>query len=314
MKLLPILCIGVLVLMMVSCQKEIDWSVNPSTGTGTGGSGGGTGGSGGGTGSSGTLLIKDVSVNGSETLTTDYTYDAQSRFETESIYGTSGGMSFKSYRKLFRDAAGRIVMIKQKVEQGTMPSTDTSITIYHYPNATTKEYDYSIMNTGALMGMETIDSVVYTYSGGNMISNSHYMSTTMGGVQIIPSSLSQKWDYTFDASGKVTKVVNYSNLSSTPGAPLDLAATYTYTYGTVSFQAFYTTNGAQNYAMAGLPSGNPTQVQSMTVVSPGTPQVDRTITNTYTLGANGLPATIKQTEVIVTPPATRVYNHALTYQ
>jgi hypothetical protein len=307
-----------LTLALFSCQKEVDWGTPPSAGTGgSGGSGGGTGGSGGSGGSgggTGNLLIKDVAVTGSETMTTDYTYDAQNRLETEFMSGTSGGMSMKSYRKLFRDAAGRIVMIKQKVEQGSFPSSDTAVTIYHYPNATTNEFDYSIMNTGGLMGMVTVDSVVYTYVNGNMASNSSYMSSYMGGVLMVPASLSSKWEFTHDASGKVTKMVAYSNLTSTPGAPLDLMATYTYTYSNVNFQSFYTTNGAQNYAMAGLPTGNLTQVASMTIVSPTTPQANRTISSTYTLGANGKPQTIKQTEVTVTPPATRITNHTLTYQ
>lgn len=316
MKPLRLFAFCMLLFTVISCQKEIDWGTSPTSGTGTGnGSGGsGSGGGTGGSGSTGNLLVKDTAVTGSDSLITTYTYDSQNRLETELIVGKQLGMDYKSYRKLFRDAAGRISQIKQKIDQAGFPSSDTAVTTFHYPNATANEYDYSLMNSGEFFGLVTIDSTVYTYSGSNMTTNSHYMGSYLGGSLIMPASLSQKWDFTYDASGKVTKMVNYSNTSGTPGAPLDLVGTYTYTYGTLNFQGFYTTNGAQNYAMAGLPSGNTTQVATMTIVSPTTPQVDRTVSSSYILGANGKPSKVTQTAVTVTPPATRITVHTLYYQ
>src|SRR5215217_2731823 len=93
-------------LFFVSCQKEVGVDSPGNTG-GNGGGGSATG-----------LLVKAVSVTDADTITTLYAYDNQKKLETEIMDGTSGGVTFHSYKKFERDGAGRISRILQVVEQG----------------------------------------------------------------------------------------------------------------------------------------------------------------------------------------------------
>jgi hypothetical protein len=292
--------LALLVVSIVSCQKGIDWS----TPTGSGGTGG-SGGSGGG---SGTLLVKIVAITGADTMTTLYTYDSQKRLETDLMEGKTGGMYNKSYRKLFRDNDDRIIQIKQKIDQNGI-SSDTSITNYYYPSATSKEYSYSIMETG-LMGLTTVDSTRYTYSGNNMVKNDHFMSSYLMGIQIAPPSLSQRFEFTYDGSGKVTEMKGYSSPPGTPGQPIELLATYTHTYGSLSIAGYYTSNAAQNYATGGMPTANHAFLSKTVIVSPTVPQANMTMNYAFVLGSNGMPSTSTLTKI----PANEVTKYTYYYQ
>ena len=236
-----------IVTLFASCQKEV--SIDQSTNNGGTGGGSGTG-SGNGSG----LLVKTVAVTGSETQTTLYTYDSQKRLETMTITGVAGGMPVNSYHKFIRDNAGRIVKVLQKIE--TMPgvSVDTAVKTFHYPDATTFNYDYTVhvmtMDMGGI-SIGTIDSAVYHYSGNKMTSYDQYMFSTMMPGMVMANS---KYDFTYDATDRVTVMKMYSDAAN-PGGTMDLEMEWKYTYSSASINNVYiSANGAQNFALNGLPN------------------------------------------------------------
>jgi len=276
--------------LFASCQKEINFDDNNPANTGTGGTGntGGTGGSGSG------LLVKAVAVTGSETQTTIYTYDSQKRLESMKITGVSGGMPIDSYHKYVRDNAGRIVKVLQKVADVMGIPSDTAVMTYHYPNATTQNFDYSIhVMTLNLPGMpmSTIDSAVYVYnSAGRMTMYNQYMSSSL-----MPGTtqMSSKWEFAYDASDRVTNMKNYTDAANPGSSVMDLDMEWKYTYGTTSVNNLYfTSNGAQNFAMHGLPNTTNNFISKMESTSATTvPPVDIVITTSYVNGPDNKPKT-----------------------
>ena len=301
-----------LVAILSSCQKEISIDTNSPYTSGNGGGGSGNGNSGNNSG----LLIKTVSVSGTETQTTVYTYDSQKRLETMTMSGTSGGLPVDTYTKYIRDNSGRIVLVKQTAPK-LMPgaSVDTATNTYHYPNATTQNFDYSIyvitMNVAG-MSMSTIDSAVYHYTAaGKMTSFHKYMSSSLmpGSIQ-----MTSRYDFTYDASDRVTNMKLFTDLSN-PGGPLDQDTEWKYTYGATGVNNGYTTNnGAQNFALNGLPNTTSNYISKMEVNSPSTtPPLNLVSTFTYVNGANNKP--VSGTVVTVTSgQPTQTANYTFFYQ
>lgn len=276
------LAIGIL---FTSCQKEISFDTdNP----------GNTGNNGGGNGNTDGLLVKAVSVTGSETQTTVYTYDSQKRLETMTMTGTSGGMPINNFTRYIRDNAGRIVLVKQVIP-APMPGVviDTATTTYHYPNATTQNFDYSIyvitMDMGG-MSMSTIDSAVYHYTAaGRMTSFDKYMSSS-----IMPGmiQMTSRYDFTYDTPGRVTNMKLFTDTNN-PGGPLEEDGDWKYTYGSTSVNNIYfTNNAAQNFALNSLPNTTADFISKMEVKSNSTtPPLNMVTTTSYVNGANNKPLT-----------------------
>jgi len=260
---------------LVSCQKELNIDLGTTTGGGTG-----TGGTGG---TSGSRLVKVVSVSGSETLTTLYTYDSQNRTQTSTLDGSSGGMILHTYYRYERDAVGRITRTVQQATQNGAVG-DSVYTNYHYPNATTFEYDYSL-GTMSYGGFVQNDSTVYTFAAGKLTRVSKSLSSPLLGNTVI--SVMQT-DFTNDASGHVTAFTLSS--STVPGGPLSVVASETFTYGASLDPTWFSSSAAQNYIVNGLPNTAPEAVTKLDVVSPAQPAANMSIINTYVGIAGGRPS------------------------
>ena len=271
--------IPAIALLLFSCQKEL--SFDSSTNPGNGNPGTGTG----------DLLVKTVAVTGSETMTTLYGYDSLKRLSTITIDGVTGGMQTHSYQKFERDNAGRIVRVLQKLSDiGGVPS-DTAVKTIHYPNATTMDYDYSVHVMGMSVGpglpsMQTIDSTVYQYTAGKIMSYDSYMSSSLMPGSIMMSS---KYDFVYDAQNRVTDMKMYSDAAN-PGGPQDLMVEWNYTYGNTVNGVYVSSNAAQNLLIHGLPNIGSSNIDKMVMTSDD-PQINVTVTTTYVLGSNGKPAT-----------------------
>lgn len=257
-------------LFLFSCQKEVSFEIS-SAGNGNG-----------------DLLVKTVGVTGSETMTTLYTYDDQRRLSTITIDGVSGGMPMHSYQKFERDDAGRIVRVLQKADMMGIPS-DTAIKTMHYPNATTMDYDYSVHIMGMSMGsgmpsMQTIDSTVYNYSGGKMMSYDTYMSSSLMPGTIMMNS---KYDFVYDAQNRVTDMKMHSDAAD-PGGQQDLMTEWQFTYGSTVNGVYVSSNASQNLLLHGLPNTGGYNLDKSVMTSTD-PQLSLTITTTYVLGSNGKP-------------------------
>lgn len=265
-------------MLFSSCQKEISLDSTTTTGGGTGSGGNGTGNGN----TSGDLLVKTVAVTGTETVTSIYTYDGSKRLSTQTESGVSGGMPVNSYKRFERDAAGRIVRVVQKLgDVGGVPS-DTARTTYHYPNATTMEPDYSVavisMGTNGLT-MSTIDSSVYNYSGGKLVSHNGYMSTSIMGM-VVPVSES-RWEYTYNAAGHVSAMKTFTNTSS--GDPLTETYNIAFTYGTLANNNYLSASAMQNFILYNMPNTNaPAVTKSVASSNATTPPVNVTISTSFT--------------------------------
>lgn len=294
-KLLTVL--PALVVLLFSCQKEL--SFDTPTDTGTGGAG---------TGTTGELLVKVVAVTGTETMTTLYTYDSQKRLETTTMDGTSAGMTIHDYTKLERDAAGRISRILQKTDQNGF-SSDTAVNRIHYPNTTALEYDYSVNTIGAA-GFSTLDSAVYTYAGGKVISALHYLSTPLLGTTPVQSS---KYEFSYDGSGRVSVLKISATLSPTGGGSLTPIANETFTYGTSANYLWATNNSAQNLLITGFPNTVNSLVNKIQVDDLTDPSHSFTITSSYVMGADGKPTKATMTTT-GGAQANQVTNYTFYYQ
>jgi len=245
------------IVLLASCQKEDTY---PPLGN-----------------NSGTLLIKSVAVQNGETSTTTYSYTSDNKIDVISTVGTSGGIDIGDYRRFYRDANGRIVKIAHKVPPQSGIEVDTAFTYVYYPNATTLNYNNTVMKL-SVAGFDVNDSTLYTYNGNNQITEGYtYESSPLFGlVQEIRAV------YTYDAAGNVTKMEGYNNATGT----MQLAATFDLEYddktNPLAFnqEVVLITGGAP-----GSSKNNVTVIKFKDVNNANT----QTITNTYTYGANGLP-------------------------
>jgi hypothetical protein len=259
--------------ILVSCQKEILDTDSGNPDNGNPGNGGSTTG----------LLVKTVSVeDNTDTLTTIYTYDNQKRLETETMDGASAGMVIHNYKKFERDANGRIKRILQYAVQDGVAS-DTSINLVHYPNGSSFDYDYTLMNV-SVSGFSVNDSAAYSYSGGKMMSITDYLSSPLLGPIAMQTS---KFEFTYDGSGRVGSNKMYSS-GGAPGTPLTATFNQVYSYGTAINGVYATNNGAQNYLLGGMPNTSnevmtKLQMQDLTGANP---DVNAIVTMTYVLSGN----------------------------
>ena len=270
-------------LIFVSCQKELDITVDGSTPNNGNGNGNGNSATG--------LLVKVVEVtNNTDTLTTLYTYDSQKRLETQIMDGMNNGMLLHDYRKFERDAMGRISRILQFTDQNGTPS-DTAVNTIHYPDASTSNYDYTLNNIG-VQGFSVIDSSVYSYTAGKMMSIVSYLSSPLLGPVAMQTS---KLDFTYDGSARVSSMKMYN--SSAPGSPLTAIANQTYTYGSSLNGNYATNNGAQNYLLGGMPNATNDALTSLKMddLTGANPGVNALVKMTYVLGAGNRPLSMVAT-------------------
>lgn len=265
--------------LLASCQKEITF--DPANPAGAGSGSGSTGGGGGSSTGSG-LLVKTVAVTGSETQTSLYTYDNNSRLYTQTDNGVSGGMPLNNYKRFERDAAGRIVRAVQKLGDFGGGISDTARVTYHYPTATSVDPDYSrsvqSLNAGGLV-LSTIDSVVYQYSGGKLVAYNDYMFSDVLGMSMPVSE--NRWEFTYNASGYVTAMKTLSNTSS--GAPLTETYNIAFTYGTLANNNYTSASAMQNFIVYGVPNTDaPVITKSVASSNATTPPLQVIITTSFT--------------------------------
>lgn len=250
--LLPFLC----VLFFASCQKEDTYP--PLTGE---------------------KLVKSVSTSNGETSTTTYAYTPDGLIDAINTTGTSGGDPTDHYEKYYRDAAGRIVRVAQKVPAQQGIEVDTVYKFVHYPDANTFNYDYTVQNI-EVAGYTIKDSTLYTYNNNNQVTESYtYEISDLFNQQEVRAI------YTYDATGNMIKIEGYDNATGT----MELSATFDIQYddktNPLSFDRQIllisggTFTGSKN---------NPIVVKFKASDNPDT----QTITNTYTFGSNSLPQTL----------------------
>lgn len=261
-------------LFLFSCQKEISWDTTTLPGGGGTDSTDTTPGN-----TNGVLLVRSVSVQNGETYTTTYSYTTDKKIEVINMTGTSGGISISNYRRFYRDDNGRIIKIAQKLPDQQGIEVDTAFTYVYYPDATTFNYNYTIMKL-SLAGFEVQDSTLYTYNSNNQITEGYtYQSNPIfGPIQ------ETKFTYAFDAAGNLIKITGYNNASGT----MELVSTFDLEYDNKTNPLAF---DKQEFLVSGGNPGssknNATVIKFKDVANPD----EQVVNITYTFGANNLPAT-----------------------
>lgn len=311
MRLLPILCIGLLAITIVSCQKEIDWSVNPSTGTGTGG--GGTGGTGGGTSgnSNGDLLVKAVAVTAGTTDTNFIylTWDANKRLTQYKSTGKTNGFDANAQYDIVRLPNGDIKKIYSKPFApfpGMPVSIDSMVTDVYYQPGTSK-FHYAVTTTYTSF-LNSKDSIVFAYNtSGKVSTKTTYRESILTGTM----DISTKETYTYDANGNVTTVSAQMAdlLTGTMSNAGSTVMTYNthkspWTIGDEAFIILSPENTAVNYADKKVQSG-----------AAGGGSVSGTVTGTLTnTQYNSFDRPTKGTITTTPMPPGYVINYSYYYQ
>jgi len=200
---------SLLVIVFVSCQKEIDWGL--------------------GNGSTAQKLIRIKSKTGTDTTQIDYSYDAAKRIIREKTTGIAGGTNLDNELIINRNSSGIITTSVQKAAALVAVGIDSVVTRYNY-NTGTSRYTSSVFAL-AIPGIAVNDSAVYVYdAGGRIISDAHYLQ--IGGLPIpLPALLSLKNNYIYSASGANLENIQQEAIS-TPGGPLSPVSSQNFTFDT----------------------------------------------------------------------------------
>lgn len=195
--------------VMISCQKEIDWGTGSSNVAQT--------------------LYRIKSKTGTTDSTQiDYIYDANKRLIREVTTGVAGTQNLDNDLAITRDPSGIILKTVQKAASLLAAGIDSVVTIYHY-NSVTAQYTSSVF-TLSVAGFGVKDSAVYTYTSGRISKDEHYLQLT--GLPIpLPPTLSARNTYTYSADGKNLLAVA-SDAAIPPATTLSPATAQAYTTDT----------------------------------------------------------------------------------
>lgn len=164
------------------------------------------------------ILDKVTTKEGTDSIVTSYTYDAQNRFVGESVNDPINSETYT--RSLTRDNNGRITKITD-AEVSSTPSS--SVIDFAYLGAT----DTKLRNGKTFFVVSNVninDSSAYEYNGAQVARTNHYWSTAT-----FPLTLIEYYVYTYDARGNMTEVKYYQ--TDAPGSTnFQLVETLTFTY------------------------------------------------------------------------------------
>ena len=287
MKRINLLLLGFLVILVVSCQKEIDW------GTDAGGPGGGGGGT-------GNQLVKTVSKSGTDSVVTVYSYNSAGKIMNIKITGKQAGVDVGNEERIYRDAAGVVIRKTQINNMLVAAGIDSTVTTV-YSSASPARYSAKVFKL-SLLGLDMMDSTVLIYDAAGKVTEEHdYQALPLLGQ---PYELMLKIKYTY-TGGLLTKMDQYDYDASTSTEDLAISTKYTFDARPAALQL---DNDAYAISHPDLTSVN--NAIKMDISSPSTPAVDRIFTLVYTYGPNNKPATAVHTET----PAGTVSNIKFYYQ
>lgn len=204
--LLSVVMIGVL-----SCQKEIDWGWGNSLTTAK------------------TIYRIKSKTGATDTTQIDFTFDAAKKLVVEKTTGISGGQDMSGILTIVRDSTGVITKSIRTANALVLAGVDSIVTNYFYDRATSK-YKYAVfaLRVGPIAAR---DSAIFTYDSiGNIAKDEHYLKLT-GSPIPLPATKAAQNTYTYTADGKnLLKMI--TETVSAPSTPLTLASTQGFTYDT----------------------------------------------------------------------------------
>ena len=195
-----------IVLVFVSCQKEIDW-----------GTGGGD--------AADKLLVKIISKTGPDSSITTYTYNSAKQLTGENTTGVASTTILENDMKIYRNNSGIIQKTVQVAAGFLANGIDSVVTRYNY-NSTLLRYSSSVFSV-TVSGTTVFDSILYVYDGsGKIVSDEHYVKAS-----ILPPVLNLKNQYTYSADG-LNLTATQQLASTTLGGSLSQSTVQTFTFDT----------------------------------------------------------------------------------
>ncbi|MCE3281782.1 MAG: hypothetical protein K0Q66_519, partial [Chitinophagaceae bacterium] len=198
MKCLRLGNVFLLSVLIISCQKSVDWASTPTTGGGGGTGSGTTGG-----GSNGNLLVKAMAITAGTTDTNMVyvTWDANQRLTQYKSTGKTNGMDVSAQYDITRLPGGNIQKIFSKpfaALPGGGAGVDSVVHLVFYQAGTTKlQYVRSTTYTSTF---NLVDSVAFTYNADGRISmKKTYRESLVSGT----IELHTQETYTYDANGNL---------------------------------------------------------------------------------------------------------------
>ena len=198
----------VLAIVMVSCQKEIDWVLGNSN-------------------DGNKMLVKISSKTGtSDSTIIEYSYDANKRIIREKTSGAAGGQDLTNDFVINRNASGIITTTVQKAAALIAAGVDSVVTRYNYSTASSR-YTSSIFEL-TISGFSVTDSAVFAYdASGKITGDSHYL--TIVGIPF-PPFIALKNTYTYAGANLIS--IAQDATTAPPPAPLSPVTLQAYTMDT----------------------------------------------------------------------------------
>ncbi len=207
------LSLAAIVLLISSCQKELVDPTGTSSGSGGSGSGGGS--------SNGELLVKGVSVTGTDTTIITLAWDSNKRLTQYTTSGKTNGTATNTRINITRETNGNIKKMIS-LPAGSSGYLDSVVTYVSYQSGSSKINYIKDINYTSVLGNYS-DSVLITYNAAGKISvKETYLENFITGV----FEKSLKSNYTYDAQGNLLTNVT-SNATNGVYTP---ATTITNTY------------------------------------------------------------------------------------
>ena len=200
--------IPVFTIVVVSCQKEIDWGLGNSI-------------------DSNKMLVKISSKTGaSDSTIIEYSYDANKRIIREKTSGSAGGQDLTNDFVINRNASGIITTTVQKAAALIAAGVDSVVTRYNYSTASSR-YTSSIFEL-TISGFTVTDSAVFSYdANGKITGDAHYL--VIVGIPF-PPFIALKNTYTYTGANLVS--VAQDATTAPPPAPLSPFSMQAYTMDT----------------------------------------------------------------------------------
>ena len=178
----------IIALLLSSCQKELaDPSGSPSGGGGNGG--GGT--------SNGDLLVRALSITGSDTTVVELTWDNNKRLIQYVSKGKTNGIVTDSKTDIIRGSNGNITKMINRPMGGGASFDSTISYVYYQPGTSKVAY---VKNTNYAVGFSFSDSVLITYNtAGKIAVKETYFENFITGTM----NRQSKSSYTYDAQGNL---------------------------------------------------------------------------------------------------------------
>lgn len=198
MKTIPILCLSLSALLIMSCQKELSYSLaDPGGGSNNGSGNPGS--------SNGDLLVKAVQVSPAtnDTNTITFQWDASKRLTQYTSQGKVQGMAAAILHVITRDNSGKITRVLSKSSFPTA-SSDSAVYWPVYVTGTSKLAYVKAKEYGGFLG-DVNDSAVYVYNAAGQVIQREIFSDLLG--TMAPSA---KNTFTYDANGNLLVNTQYT--------------------------------------------------------------------------------------------------------